>query len=141
MNNVSPFLKPVAESVFFLLFVLFLAKPIGLYLCSALAGVPSKLTGLFRPLDRWSGRLAGPALRSEQDWRQYATSLVVFNTFGIGVLLAIELLQKWLPLNPQRFPSVPLDVAVNTAVSFATNTNWQSYVPEKTMSYLPHRAG
>jgi K+-transporting ATPase ATPase A chain len=141
MNNVSIFLKPVAESVFFLMLVLILAKPIGLYLYSALAGVPSRLVRLSRPFERWLSRLAGSASRSEQDWRQYATSLMVFNTLGVAMLLAIELFQKWLPLNPQRFPHVPLDVAVNAAVSFTTNTNWQSYVPEKTMSYLTQMAG
>ncbi len=135
------FLKPAAESLFFVLLILLAAKPAGLYLYYSLGGIPSKATSFFQPIERLFQRAAGGRSWQEQDWLQYGMSLLIFNGLGILVLLAIELSQKWLPLNPQRFGNVPLDVAFNTAVSFATNTNWQSYVPEKTMSYLTQMLG
>ena len=135
------FLKPAAEAALFILLVLLAAKPIGLYLYYGLSGIPSRLTSFLRPVERFFHRAAGGSSLQEQDWRQYGMSLLIFNGLGIFVLLAIELSQKWLPLNPEHLGNVRLDLAFNTAVSFGTNTNWQSYVPEKTMSYLTQMLG
>ncbi|HCS49680.1 MAG TPA: potassium-transporting ATPase subunit A, partial [Candidatus Aminicenantes bacterium] len=141
MNPDLYFLKPVAECVSFIALILIAAKPIGLYLFSSLEGTPSRLTALLRPLERLFRRAAGARFLEEQGWVQYGKSLLVFNALGIGFLLLLELIQKWLPLNPQRLGNVPLDLAFNTAVSFGTNTNWQSYVPERTMSHLTQMLG
>lgn len=141
MNPDLYFLKPVAECVFFIALILIAAKPVGLYLYRSLNGTPSKLTAPLRPLERLFDRVAGARFLEEQGWAQYGRSLLVFNALGIGVLLLLELIQKWLPLNPQRLGNVPLDLAFNTAVSFGTNTNWQAYVPERTMSFLTQMLG
>jgi potassium-transporting ATPase potassium-binding subunit len=141
MNPNLYFLKPIAECAFFIALILIAAKPVGLYLYSSLSGSPSSLTSTLRPLERLFQRAAGGRFLEEQGWAQYGKSLLVFNALGIGVLLLLELIQKWLPLNPQRLGNVPLDLAFNTAVSFGTNTNWQSYVPERTMSYLTQMLG
>jgi K+-transporting ATPase ATPase A chain len=141
MNPNLYFLKPIAECAFFIALILVAAKPVGLYLYSSLNGNPSRLTAPLRRLERLFRRAAGARFLEEQGWTQYGKSLLVFNALGIGVLLLLELIQKWLPLNPQRLGNVPLDLAFNTAVSFGTNTNWQSYVPERTMSYLTQMLG
>ncbi len=74
------------------------------------------------------------------DWKQYAFALLLFNFLGILLVYALQRLQGWLPFNPQRFPAVSADSAFNTAVSFGTNTNWQGYGGESTMSYLTQMA-
>jgi K+-transporting ATPase ATPase A chain len=135
------FLKPVAESAFFILLVLLVAKPFGLYLYCSLGEKPSRLALFLKPCERLFRRVAGAGSLAEQDWRQYGASLIIFNGLGMGILLAIQLIQKWLPLNPERLGNLPLDLAFNAAASFTTNTNWQSYVPEKTMSYLTQMLG
>ena len=75
------------------------------------------------------------------DWKQYALALLLFNTLGALAVYALQRLQAWLPLNPQHFAAVSPDSAFNTAVSFITNTNWQGYSGESTMSYLTQMAG
>src|SRR5512136_1532002 len=75
------------------------------------------------------------------NWKEYALALLLFNVLGILVVYALQRLQTWLPLNPMKFGPVPTDQAFNTAVSFATNTNWQSYGGETTMSYLTQMVG
>lgn len=141
MNSGLYFLKPVAECAFFIALILIAAKPVGLYLYSSLNGSPSRLTSTLRPLERLFHRAAGGRFLEEQSWAQYGKSLLVFNALGIGVLLLLELIQKWLPLNPQRLGNIRLDLAFNTAVSFGTNTNWQSYIPERTMTHLTQMLG
>jgi len=141
MNPDLLWLKPVAECLFFIGLVLVAAKPIGLYLTSSLEGTPSRWTAPLRPLERLFRKTVGARFLQEQGWAQYTKSLLAFNALGMAVLLLIELIQKWLPLNPQHLGNVPIDVAFNTAVSFGTNTNWQSYVPEKTMSHLTQMLG
>jgi potassium-transporting ATPase potassium-binding subunit len=135
------FLKPIAECVFFIGLILITAKPAGLYLYSSLNGNPSRLTSVLKPLERLFRRAAGLRSLEEQSWAHYGKSLLIFNALGIGILLLLQLIQKWLPVNPQRLGNIPPDLAFNTAVSFGTNTNWQSYIPEKTMSYLTQMVG
>src|SRR4029453_12468110 len=86
-------------------------------------------------------RLCGVDPGREQTWREYAGSLLVFSALGAAVTYAIQRLQHLLPLNPERPPAVEPALAFNTAVSFATNTNWQSYSGESTMSYLSQMLG
>jgi K+-transporting ATPase ATPase A chain len=134
-------LKPAAECAFFILLVLLVAKPMGIYLYQALWVTPSRWLAWLRPLERLFLRVVGAGALTEQNWAQYVVSLVTFNLFGMAVLFIIQLVQQWLPLNPQRLVHVPWDVALNSAVSFTTNTNWQSYVPETTMSHLTQMLG
>ncbi|MCX6939001.1 MAG: potassium-transporting ATPase subunit KdpA [Verrucomicrobia bacterium] len=94
-----------------------------------------------RPLEKALYRLSGINAETEMSWRAYALGLLVFNLLGGALILVLQLAQAALPLNPQNFPAVPLGVAVNTAVSFITNTNWQAYSGEASLSYLTQMAG
>src|SRR6202021_2797215 len=91
---------------------------------------------IFRPLERLIYRLTGIDETREMAWTEYAVAMLLFSLVTMIVTYAIERLQQLLPLNPQHLAAVAPDLALNTAASFTTNTNWQSYVPETTMSYL-----
>jgi K+-transporting ATPase ATPase A chain len=125
----------------FLFVILALAKPLGSYMALIYAGRRTFLHPLLAPLERLTYRLAGVKPDVEMDWQGYTLSLMLFNVLGILVVYALQRLQTWLPLNPMRFGPVTADQAFNTAVSFATNTNWQSYGGETTMSYLTQMLG
>ena len=117
-----------------------LARPLGTYMTRVFAGERTLLAPLLRPLERGLYRLAGidPAL--EQHWTGYATAMLLFSGAGIVLVYALLRLQHILPLDPQGFPGVAPDLALNTAVSFVTNTNWQNYAGESTMGYLVQMA-
>jgi K+-transporting ATPase ATPase A chain len=114
-----------------------LVKPVGLYIAKVFRG---EITALKRLEDLFYGA-AGIKSTDEMDWKQYATAMVLFNVLGIFVLFLMLIFQGWLPLNPQHYPGFPLDLAVNTAVSFVTNTNWQNYGGESAASYFTQMAG
>lgn len=99
------------------------------------------LDKLLRPIERVIYHLAGIKDDKEMDWKQYALALLIFNFIGLIVLFLLQLIQGKLPLNPQGFGAVKPDLAFNTAASFITNTNWQAYSGETTMSYLTQMAG
>ena len=121
----------------FLLVLLVLARPLGSLLARMINDVP--LPGL-AGVERGIWRLAG--IRSqEMDWRQYLIAIVLFNAIGLAALMALLMCQGWLPFNPQHFPNLSWDLALNTAVSFVSNTNWQAYAGETTMSYLSQMVG
>jgi len=125
-----------AQSAVIIVALLVAAVPAGLFLAAVLRGDQGRWSRwVNRPADRLL-RLAGIREPEEMDWRAYALCLLMFNAVGIAVVMAIEMLQGSLPLNPQHLPSLRLDGAFNTAVSFGTNTNWQWYAGEATMSYL-----
>ena len=113
----------------------------GSWLARVLAGEPPRWLAWLRPLESFAYRAAGLRHSDEMGWRAYAGALLVFNLLGGTVVLALQLAQHHLPLNPQGFGPVPLGVAVNTAVSFLTNTNWQAYSGEASLSYLTQMAG
>ena len=114
-----------------------LVKPLGAYLTRVLDGT---LPGM-GPIERPLYRLAGVDPREEQSWLGYALALLAFNLAGVLVLYALQRLQGGLPLNPAGMAAVPPELAFNTAVSFVTNTNWQNYGGETTMSHLTQMAG
>ena len=122
------------------LFVVALAaitKPMGLYLMRVLdANGKTWLDPVLRPLERLTYRLMGVDPGKEQDWKQYTLAMLLFSLVGCLFTYAILRLQHLLPLNPQGLGPLIPHLAFNTAVSFTTNTNWQSYVGETTMSYL-----
>jgi len=94
-----------------------------------------------RPLETGIYRLCGIEPREEMGWKRYTIALLLFNALGALLLYALQRLQAWLPLNPQQFANVSPDSSFNTAVSFVTDTNWQAYSGESTMSYLTQMAG
>ena len=118
-----------------------LTKPLGLYLHRVFEGERQPLPGIFGPVERLLYRLCGVNPAKEQGWKAYTASLLVFSLLGVVVTYAIQRLQHVLPLNPQKLGPVPPELAFNTAVSFTTNTNWQAYGGESTMSYLTQMAG
>ena len=115
-------------------------KPLGGYI-ARIADGSSRVVRLFAPLENGLYRLAGVDPAEEQTWVGYALALLAFHIVGIIALYALQRLQNLLPLNPQQMDAVTPDLALNTAVSFATNTSWQSYGGETTMSYLTQIAG
>ncbi len=129
------------QILLFSLVVLALTKPLGLYMFRVFEGDSQPLPRVFGPIERALYRLCGVDPKTEQSWQEYALALLLFSALGLLVTYAIERGQAWLPFNPQDFPPVPADLAFNTAASFTTNTNWQAYSGESTMSYLTQMAG
>ena len=117
--------------------LLLITKPLGLYLIQVLdARGRTWLDPILKPLERMTYRLCGIDFEQEQHWKRYTLSMLIFSLFTMLITYAILRLQGGLPLNPQGFSGVSDHLAFNTAVSFTTNTNWQSYGGESTMSYL-----
>jgi K+-transporting ATPase ATPase A chain len=129
----------------FALFIVALAvitKPMGLYLLRVLdANGRTWLDPVLRPLERGTYRIMGVDPNKEHDWKQYTLAMLLFSLVGCLFAYAILRLQYFLPLNPQKLAGVSSDLSFNTAVSFATNTNWQNYVGETTMSYFSQMVG
>jgi K+-transporting ATPase ATPase A chain len=125
----------------FSLLLLASVRPVGTYLARVLEGQSTWLDFLLRPFERLIYKLSGIKASEEMTWREYAFALLGFSAVSALATYAIERLQALLPLNPQHLAAVGPDLAWNTAVSFTTNTNWQSYTPESTMSYLTQMAG
>jgi K+-transporting ATPase ATPase A chain len=125
----------------FTLIVALLTKPVGLYLANVMEGRPVWALRIGTRFENLLYRLAGIDPTIEMSWRSYAITLVLFNGLGALALYGLQLVQAPLPLNPQSFANVSPDSAFNTAVSFVTNTNWQGYSGESTMSYLTQMAG
>src|SRR5215469_7865294 len=121
--------------------VLLTTKPLGAYMARGFEGERRPLPRLFGPIERFLFRLSGVDPSGEQTWVGYAGSVLALSIFSLLVTYAILRLQQLLPLNPQKFAAVDPALAFNTAVSFTTNTNWQSYSGESTMSYLSQMAG
>jgi K+-transporting ATPase ATPase A chain len=113
------------------------AVPLGAYMAKIYAGVPGVLVAIERPIFR----LAGIDPEKEQTWQAYALAMLAFNAAGFALLFAILKFQDLLPFNPQHLPGLSAHLAFNTAISFVTNTNWQSYGGETTMSYLSQMVG
>ncbi len=118
-----------------------LAKPLGTFMTAVYEGRRTFLSPLARPLERGIYRLAGVAEEQETGWKRYALGLLLVNFIGFIVVYLLQRLQGMLPLNPQDFGAVSPESSFNTAVSFASNTNWQGYVGESTMSYLTQMLG
>jgi K+-transporting ATPase ATPase A chain len=121
--------------------VVLLVKPFGGYMTRVFAGKGTLLSPLLRPIERSFYRLSGVDERTDQSWVSYAVAMLMFSLVGFLTLYALQRLQALLPFNPAGQSAVEEGLAFNTAMSFDTNTNWQSYVPETTMSYLVQMAG
>jgi K+-transporting ATPase ATPase A chain len=118
-----------------------LAKPLGSYMFRVFEGDRQPLPRLLGPIERLIYKLCGVDPSEQQDWKQYTLAMLIFSLLTLLVTYGIQRLQQILPLNPQNFGAVAPDLAFNTAVSFTTNTNWQAYSGESTMSYLTQMAG
>ena len=125
----------------FFALVLLPAPWLGRFYYKVMEGQRTWLTPVFGPVERVCYRLAGVDPNTEQRWQQYTLALLAFNLAGFVLLFAILLFQQYLPLNPQQLPGQEWTQAFNTAVSFVTNTNWQSYSGEATLSYFSQMAG
>jgi potassium-transporting ATPase potassium-binding subunit len=121
--------------------VALLVKPLGLYMAHVFNGQRTFIDPVLRPVERVIYWLGGVDPRQEQHWTTYTAAMLLFNLAGLVLLYALQRLQHVLPLNPQGFDPVAPDLAFNTAVSFTSNTNWQAYSGESTMSYLVQMAG
>src|SRR5246127_2859163 len=116
-------------------------RPVGIYLVRVFEGQRTWLDPIFRPVERLIYRLGGVNADNKMNWRQYAFAVLGFSAVSLVLTYAIERLQAHLPWNPQGLAAVGPDLAWNTAASFTTNTNWQFYTPEATMSYLTEMVG
>ena len=125
----------------FIAVILLLAKPMGSYMARVFERRRTWLDPVLVPCERLLYRLTGINPDEEMRWTQYAVAMLVFSAATLILTYAIERLQQFLPLNPQHLAAVAPDLAFNTAVSFTTNTNWQAYTPETTMSYLTQMLG
>lgn len=121
--------------------IIALVKPLGSYMTRVFTGERTFLSPVLVPIERGLFRLAGTSEREEQHWTSYAAAMLLFNLAGFLLLYFLQRAQGSLPFNPMGMSNVPADLAFNTATSFVTNTNWQNYGGESTMSYLTQMAG
>jgi len=126
---------------FFVVILLLLVKPLGGYMAGVFSETPNRITRFGGGAERLIYRLCGVRQDEDMGWKRYALALLIFNILGLLVVYALQRLQQWLPLNPQHFGAVTPDSAINTAISFASNTNWQGYGGESTMSYFTQMLG
>jgi K+-transporting ATPase ATPase A chain len=125
----------------FLLVILAVTKPLGVFMTKVFNRERTFLDPIVRPVERLLYRLTGVDENHEMRWTEYAFAMLLFSGVSMALLYAIERLQQWLPWNPQKLAAVGSDLAFNTASSFTTNTNWQNYAGEATMSYFTQMAG
>jgi K+-transporting ATPase ATPase A chain len=129
------------QVVVYIIVLVALAKPLGGFMAAVYEGQRTFLTPVLRPLESLIYRVSGVDENAEVGWKRYALGVMLVNLAGFAVVYLLQRLQGVLPLNPQHFPAVGADSSFNTAVSFASNTNWQGYVGESTMSYLTQMLG
>ena len=129
------------QILFFLLVIFLITKPLGIFMARVFNREKTFLDSVLRPIEKLVYRVTGVDEKQEMRWTEYTIAMLLFSGVSMALLYLIERTQKWLPFNPQKFPNVEPGLAFGTAASFTTNTNWQSYVPESTMSYLTQMAG
>jgi K+-transporting ATPase ATPase A chain len=125
----------------FLALILAITKPLGVFMARVFGGERTFLDPVARPIERLLYRVTGVDEKHEMRWTEYAVTMLLFSGVSMLLLYLIERVQQWLPWNPQKFGAVAQALAFNTAASFTTNTNWQNYSGESTMSYLTQMAG
>ncbi len=144
MNSLGGINMGILDIIFILIFfivIVALAIPLGKYMSKVFTGQRTFMSPIMEPVERFIYRLVGTDETKEMNWKQYAYALIMLNVIGILFLFVLQLIQGYLPLNPEGFTGVSWDSALNTAISFVTNTNWQGYAGETTMSYLTQMIG
>jgi K+-transporting ATPase ATPase A chain len=126
---------------FFLLVIFLITKPLGVFLARVFSGDKTFLDPVLRPIEKFVYRLTGIDEKHEMRWTEYAVAMLLFSAVSMALLYLMERVQKFLPLNPQKFVNLEPGLAFGTAASFTTNTNWQAYSGESTMSYFTQMAG
>lgn len=129
------------QIILFIVGLVLLVKPLGIYMAHVYQGERTFFSGILSPLERLIYRVSGVCPEEEMTWKEYAAALLIFSFIGVLLLFFILRLQYLLPLNPGNKAAMPSDTAMNTAVSFVTNTNWQNYSGESTLSYLSQMLG
>jgi K+-transporting ATPase ATPase A chain len=129
------------QIIAYFVILILLIKPLGSFIAHVFQGERTFMTPVVAPVERFIYRLSGVDPEEEMTWKSYAVALLVFSFFGILLLFLVQRIQGILPLNPTGMKSVPPATAFNTAVSFVTNTNWQNYGGESTLSYMTQMAG
>ncbi len=129
------------QILFFLLAIFLVTKPLGIFMTRVFNREKTLLDRALRPIEKILYRLVGVDENHEMRWTEYTIAMLLFSGVSMTLLYLLERTQKWLPFNPQKLSNVEPGLAFGTAASFTTNTNWQSYVPESTMSYLTQMAG
>ena len=138
------FAFPASDWIQFALYfavLLILAKPLGLYIAKVYGGEPVRLGLLFGPVERGFYRLSGIDESRDMHWTEYAAALLWFSLGCFVLLFSLLTFQAYLPMNPESLPNLSGHLSFNTAVSFVTNTNWQSYGGESTLSYFSQMVG
>jgi potassium-transporting ATPase potassium-binding subunit len=131
----------IIQFIFFLILMTVLSIPIGIYMKKVFCNERTFMTRVIGPVENFIYKMLRINPSEEMNWKRYAGSLLVFNVLGILLLISILMLQKYLPFNPQKFDGMPFTLALNTSVSFVTNTNWQAYSGESSLSYFSQMAG
>src|SRR6202140_2868546 len=129
------------QILFFLVVVFLLTKPLGVFMARVFSGQKTFLDVVLRPIEKIIYRLCGVDQKHEMRWTEYAGSMLLFSAVSLRLLYPIERTQKFFPPNPQKFANIEPGLAFGTAASFTTNTNWQAYSGESTMSYFTQMAG
>lgn len=133
---------PIVEIILYILIIIFLSPPLGRYMADVFTpGRKNALSWIISPLENFIYVICGVDKDADMDWKTYNACLLVFNFIGFLALFSIQLFQSYLPLNPQKFDGLSWHLALNTAVSFVTNTNWQSYGGESVLSYFTQLFG
>jgi len=130
-----------SQILFFVLVIFLITKPTGIFMTRVFSRQKTFLDPLLRPLEKLIYRLSGIDERHEMRWSEYTIAMLLFSGVSMTLLYLMERAQAWIPFNPQKLLNVEPGLAFGTAASFTTNTNWQSYVPETTMSYFTQMAG
>jgi len=131
----------IFQIIFYIAVLTALAPFLGSFFAKVLKGEKNFLTPIFGRIESTIYKFSGINALDEMDWKLYTFALMAFNLFGILFLVIIQMIQAYLPLNPQKLPNVEITLAINTAVSFITNTNWQSYGGENTLGYFVQMIG
>jgi potassium-transporting ATPase potassium-binding subunit len=131
----------IVQYALYLVALVGLGYPLGLYMARVYTGESKVADRLLGPLQRLIYKACGVRAEEDMTWKRYGAALLVFNVLGVVVVYGLQRLQASLPLNPDGLPAVGPEVSFNTAVSFVTNTNWQTYGGETTMSYLTQMLG
>lgn len=131
----------VLQCVFFILLVIILAKPLGHYMAKVFNNERVFLSKICMPIEKFIYKILKVNSKQEMNWKEYFFSVISFSIISLVFVIIIQLVQQILPLNPEKLQSINWDLAFNTAVSFVTNTNWQAYSGESTLSYLTQMLG